>query len=160
MNSFTSDGWRIFFYPLFDKQWVELSHRVRTLKTELSKQEFMTHADVKLLKGLNIGIKEKITQDPFASHFILHKPLHRYGRLKKMGLPARYRLFFRAFKEQKIIIIIWLGFPRKEGDKNDCYQVFAKKVTNIDFPENVEELLAECEVTDFQEEKKDSVKTK
>jgi toxin YhaV len=152
MSSFICQGWRIFFYPLFDKQWVELSHRVRTLKTELSKEEF--------IKGLNIGIKEKITQDPFASHFVLHKPLHRYGRLKKMGLPARYRLFFRAFKEQKIIIIIWLGFPRKEGDKNDCYQVFAKKVTNVDFPESVDALLAECEVTDFKEQKKDSLETK
>ncbi|MBD2771094.1 type II toxin-antitoxin system YhaV family toxin [Iningainema sp. BLCCT55] len=65
-----------------------------------------------------------------------------------MGLPERYRLFFRTFKEQKIIIIIWLEFPRKEGDKNDCYQVFSKKVANGDFPESVNELLAECEVED------------
>ncbi|MBW4631822.1 MAG: type II toxin-antitoxin system YhaV family toxin [Iphinoe sp. HA4291-MV1] len=155
MSLFTCHGWKIFFYPLFYKQWVELSHRVRVLKTELSKEEFITHADVKLLKALDIGIKEKIPQDPFASHFVLQKPLHKYGRLKKMGLPARYRLFFRAFKEQKIIIIIWLGFPRKEGDKNDCYQVFAKKVSLGDFPEKVDELLAECEVKDSEEEKED-----
>ncbi len=51
-----------------------------------------------------------------------------------MGLPERYRLFFRAFKKQKIIIILWLGFPRKEGDKKDCYQVFTKKVENGEFP--------------------------
>ncbi|MEA5552373.1 type II toxin-antitoxin system YhaV family toxin [Anabaena cylindrica UHCC 0172] len=52
---------------------------------------------------------------------MLQKPLQKYGRLKKMGLPERYRLFFRVFKEQKIIIILWLGFSRKEGDKKDCY---------------------------------------
>ena len=60
-----------------------------------------------------------------------------------MGLPERYRLFFRVFKEQKIIIILWLGFPRKEGDKKDCYQVFTKKVENSDFPENVDQFMIE-----------------
>jgi toxin YhaV len=114
---------------------------VRIFKNDLSKEEFITHSDIKLLKALNIGIKEKIPQDPFASHFALQK----YGRLKKMGLPERYRLFFRAFKEQKIIIILWLGFPRKEGDKKDCYKVFTKKVNNGEFPENIDELKAECE---------------
>jgi toxin YhaV len=64
--------------------------------------------------------------------------LQKYGRLKKMGLPNRMRLFFRAFKEKKVIIILWLGFPRKEGDKKDCYQVFSKKV-----------LLNECEPESF-----------
>jgi toxin YhaV len=67
-----------------------------------------------------------------------------------MGLPSRYRLFFRAFKEQKAIIIFWLGFPRKEGDKNDCYQVFTEKVKNGDFPENLDELLAECDVNESE----------
>jgi toxin YhaV len=57
-------------------------------------------------------------------------------------------LFFKAFKEQKIIIILWLGFPRKEGDKKDCYQVFTKKVENGDFPESIEQFMAECNLDD------------
>jgi toxin YhaV len=145
MALFTCNEWQIFFYPLFNEQWVELRDKVRILKNDLSKEEFLTHSDVKLLKALNIGIKEKIPQDPFASHFALQKPLQKYGRLKKMGLPERYRLFFRAFKEEKIIIILWLGFPRKEGNKKDCYKVFTKKVNNGEFPENIDELKAECE---------------
>ncbi|MCV3217432.1 type II toxin-antitoxin system YhaV family toxin [Plectonema radiosum NIES-515] len=145
MALFSCNEWQIFFYPLFNDQWVELRNRVRSLKNDLSKEEFLTHSDVKLLKALNIGIKEKIPQDPFNSHFILQKPLQKYGRLKKMGLPERYRLFFRAFKEQKIIIILWLGFPRKEGDKKDCYKVFTKKVKNGEFPESIDEFKAECE---------------
>ncbi|TBR58620.1 endonuclease [Westiellopsis prolifica IICB1] len=155
MNSFTCHGWIIFFYPLFNEQWVELSNRVCILKTKLTKEEFIKHPDAKLLKALNVGIKEKIPQDPFASYFVLQKPLQKYGRLKKMGLPERYRLFFRAFKEQKFIIILWLGFPRKEGDKKDCYQVFSKKVTNGEFPESIDELLAEFQKEDSQEEKED-----
>jgi toxin YhaV len=146
MAALTCNGWQIFFYPLFSEQWVELRNRVRVLKNELPKEEFITHSDVKFLKALNIGIKEKIPQDPFASHFALQKPLQKYSRLKKKGLPERYRLFFRAFKEQKIIIILWLGYPRKEGDKKDCYQVFSKKVENGDFPESIDNLLAECEL--------------
>lgn len=145
MALFTCNEWQIFFYPLFNEQWVELRKKVRIFKNDLSKEEFIKHSDVKLLKALNIGIKEKIPQDPFASHFILQRPLQKYGRLKKMGLPERYRLFFRAFKEQKIIFILWLGFPRKEGDKKDCYEVFTKKVKNGEFPESIDELKAECE---------------
>jgi toxin YhaV len=49
------------------------------------------------------------------------------------------------FKEQKIIIILWLGFPRKEGDKKDCYFVFTKKLKNGEFPESIDEFKAECE---------------
>ncbi len=148
MSSINCNDWKIFFYPLFNQQWVDLFNRVEHLKSQLSKEEFITHPEVKLLKALHLSIKQKIPQDPFASYFSLQKPLKKYGRLKKMGLPYRYRLFFRAFKEQKVIIIFWLGFPRKEGDKNDCYQVFTKKVTNGDFPENLDELLADC---DFHE---------
>ncbi|MEH2422573.1 MAG: type II toxin-antitoxin system YhaV family toxin [Nostoc sp.] len=155
MAAFTCSGWQIFFYPLFNEQWVKLRNRVRVLKNDLPKEEFITRSDVKFLKALNIGIKEKIPQDPFASHFALQKPLQKYSRLKKMGLPERYRLFFRAFKEPKIIIILWLGFPRKEGDKKDCYQVFSKKVENGDFPESIDNLLAECELENTGEEKED-----
>ncbi|WP_413174669.1 type II toxin-antitoxin system YhaV family toxin [Anabaena azotica] len=143
-SAFTCNGWQIFFYPLFNTQWIELREKVKKLKDELPKEEFIKHLDAKLLKALNIGIKEKISQDPFASYFVLQKPLQKYGRLKKMGLPERYRLFFRVFKEQKIIIILWLGFPRKEGDKKDCYQVFTKKVENGDFPESIEQFMIEC----------------
>ena len=88
---------------------------------------------------------EKISLDPFASHFALRKPLHKYGRLKKMGLPQRYRLFFRAFADQKVIVILWLGFPRKEGDAQDCYAVFSRMVANGKLPESYKSLLAETE---------------
>ena len=146
MSSTTFNGWKIFFHPLFNEQWESLSIRVLDLKSKLTKEQFITHPDVKRLKALDAGIKRKIPQDPLASHFTLQKPLQKYSRLKKMGLPSRYRLFFRVFDEQKAIIILWLGFPRKEGDKNDCYEVFSKKVKNGNFPEDLERLLAECKV--------------
>jgi len=49
----------------------------------------------------------------------------------------------------KVLIVIWLGFPRKEGDKNDCYEVFSRMVHNGDFSENLEQLLLETDVILF-----------
>ncbi|MCC5635960.1 type II toxin-antitoxin system YhaV family toxin [Nostoc sp. CHAB 5844] len=82
MAAFTYNEWQIFFNPLFNQQWVELRDKVRVLKNELSQDEFIQNSDVKLLKALNVGIKEKISQDSFASYFVLQKPLHKYGRLR------------------------------------------------------------------------------
>jgi toxin YhaV len=78
-----------------------------------------------------------------AAHFALSGSLRRYGGMKGMGLPHRYRLFFRAFssEERQVIIVLWLGYPRKAGDKRDCYEVFTKMVGNGDFPNNLQELL-------------------
>lgn len=145
MKPLIRNGWAVFFHPLFNRQWVGLVEKVKQLKATKEPSDFVTHPEVKMLKALDLAIKEKIPQDPFASHFALKRPLQKYGRLKKMGLPNRYRLFFRAFKEKQILVILWLGFPRKEGDKKDCYQVFAKKVLQGEFPESLQSLLAECQ---------------
>jgi toxin YhaV len=141
MKPIEKNGWKIYFHPLFYQQWQELVNRVKSLKKTLTPEQFITHRDVKLLKALDLGIKDKIPLDPLASYFSLKKPLQKYSRLKKMGLPSRYRLFFKVFKEANTIIILWLGFPRKEGDKKDCYNVFAKLVKNGEFPENLETFL-------------------
>ena len=42
-------------------------------------------------------------------------------------------------------MILWLGFPRKEGAKNDCYQVFTKMVERGTFPDSLDELIAQPE---------------
>lgn len=141
MKPIEKNGWKIYFHPLFYQQWQELVNKVKHLKGKLTTEKFVTHSDVKLLKAIDIGIKEKIPTNPFASYFCLQKPLQKYSRLKKMGLPARYRLFFRVFKEANTIIILWLGYPRKEGDKKDCYKVFSQLVTQGNFPEDMASFL-------------------
>ncbi len=156
MKPIICNGWAIFFHPLFFAQWSDLVEFVKELKVKKEKGDFITHPSVKLLKAIDVGIKEKIPIDPFASYFVLKKPLQKYGRLKKMGLPNLTSLFFRAFKEKKIIIILWLGFPRKEGDKKDCYQVFSKKIAQGQFPESLESLLAECQTEDSLTDEKEN----
>lgn len=147
MSQLNVHGWAILFYTDFRLQWEDLTAKARKLKARLKPEDFICHPDVKLLKAIDSGMRDKIALDPFASHFALRKPLQKYGRLKKMGLPQRYRLFFRAFADQKVIIILWLGFPRKEGDRQDCYQVFARMLANGKLPESYESLLAECDPT-------------
>jgi toxin YhaV len=143
---FDAHGWTILFYTDFRVQWEDLTDRAIKLKSRLAPEDFVRHVDVKLLKAIDMGIRHKIAIDPFASHFALRKPLQKYGRLKKMGLPQRYRLFFRAFANQKVIIILWLGFPRKEGDRQDCYAAFSRIVANGKLPESYESLLTECDL--------------
>ncbi len=142
------DGWRIYFVKrLFGKQRRDLQVEVRELKQTLSVEKYLKHPKVKLYTAIMKAIKEKIPLDPYASHFALTGALKKYSRVKKMGLPERYRLFFRAIKtpEQKAIFILWLGYPRKAGDKNDCYAAFGRMVNRGDFPENLDELLLSSE---------------
>jgi toxin YhaV len=144
---FNAHGWTILFYTDFQTQWDDLINCVIKLKARLSPEDFVCHPDVKLLKAIDTGIRDKIATDPFASHFALRKPLQKYGRLKKMGLPQRYRLFFRAFADQKVIIILWLGFPRKEGDKQDCYAAFSRMVANGKLPSSYDLLLIQSDLS-------------
>ncbi len=145
MSKQICQGWELYFHPqLFDRQYQELLARVQILKTNLNPDDYKTHTTVKLFAAIAIGIEEKIPSDPFAAHFALTGALKRYSRMKKMGLPGRYRLFFRVFDttEMKAIVILWLGYPRKEGDKNDCYEVFTKMVNRGDFPEDMSDLIS------------------
>jgi toxin YhaV len=135
------NGWTILFHPVFNKQWQQLLDLVKSLRSSLSQSDFVRHPQVKLFKALTVGIEEKIPTDPLASYFALRKPLDKYSRLKKMGLPSRYRLFFKVFSQQKVIIILWLGFPRKQGDKKDCYSAFTKMVKKGQFPLSLKDLM-------------------
>jgi toxin YhaV len=138
------NGWEIYFVKhLFGKQRRDMQAQVRQLKRELPLEKYQTHATVKLYTATMVAIKEKIPLDPFANHFHLTGALRKYSRVKKMGLPERYRLFFRVIKteERKAIFIVWLGYPRKQGDKNDCYKAFTRLVRQGEFPESLEDLL-------------------
>jgi toxin YhaV len=144
MSSSKFNDWEVLLHPkLFGKQYQELLDRVQVLQQRLSTEEFRTHATVKLFAALSIALESKIPADPFANYFALQGPLKQYKRLKKMGLPSRYRLFFRVFDtpERRAIVILWLGFPRKEGAKDDCYTVFSRMVMRGEFPGDIDVLL-------------------
>ena len=41
---------------------------------------------------------------------------------------------------RRLLLILWLGFPRKDGDRNDCYAVFSRLVQRGELPEDWESL--------------------
>ena len=141
-------GWEIVFQPqLFALQYAQLKAEVKRLRQELDQQSFLQHPQVKLLAAVVAGIKERIAADPYAARLALTAPLRSYGRRKGLGLPDRYRHFIRAFQAEgrKVLLILWLGFPRKDGDRNDCYAVFQQMVRRGDLPEDWESLQAELD---------------
>ncbi|OCQ95635.1 hypothetical protein BCD67_10465 [Oscillatoriales cyanobacterium USR001] len=61
------------------------------------------------------------------------------------GLEIEDYLESSTHEKQGDIVILWLGWPRKKGDKKDCYEVFKKMVDRGEFPDSIEELIAESE---------------
>lgn len=147
-SEFIVNNWQIHFVKrLFGKQRRDLQAEVRNLKKKLSSDDYSHHAQVKLYKAIMVAIKEKIPLDPYASHFVLTGPLRKYGRVKGMGLPDRYRLFFQAMQagDEKHIFVLWLGYPRKASDQNDCYSAFRRMLGRGDIPLSLDELLLASE---------------
>ena len=141
-------GWEIVFQPqVFARQYADLKQEVRRLKQQLDPEAYRQHRTVKLLAAVMAAVKERIPEDPYSELFALQGPLRRYGRVKRLGLPDRYRLFFRPFEAEgrKVLLILWLGFPRKQGDRNDCYAVFQRMVSRGDFPADWESVQLEMD---------------
>jgi toxin YhaV len=145
VEQFEANGWSIYFHPEFDDQYSEIESKVINLKDKLSPEKYVKHSNVKLFGHLVTLLRKKIPDDPLASHFALKGNLKRMSRAKKMGLPSRYRLFFKVFPESKRLVILWLGYPRKEGDKNDCYAVFEKRIEQGYYPDKFDELMRPSE---------------
>ena len=136
-------GWTVYFHQIFNLQFQHLVAQVKALQTKLSKEKFVTHTSVKQLKTLKSLITNTIPSNPEAQNFSLTGELKNFSRVKKMGLGSRYRLFFKVFPNEKKIFILWLGFPRRDGDKNDCYEVFKKYLSQGKISPDLEAILAE-----------------
>jgi toxin YhaV len=142
MEPNTINGWEIYFHQGFAVQYAELVGQVGKLKASLPPKKFASHTTVKRFGHLVEILETVIPENPLAPYFALKDDLKAFSRVKKKGLPDRYRLFFKVFPESKRIVILWLGYPRKDGDKNNCYAVFAKRVKQGEYPEHFEDLVA------------------
>lgn len=133
-------GWNVYFHPVFDEQFEQQLLIVEALERKLiegtmSPADYKTHVDVKLLDTLVELTEEIVPSDPLAKRFALKDELKSFSRVKRLRLLSRYRLFFNVFPDSKRIVFLWLGFPRRKGDKRrDCYEVFKKMVRSGKFP--------------------------
>lgn len=69
MSQLNAHGWTILFYTDFRLQLEDLTAKAIKLKSRLKPEDFVCHPDVKLLKAIDSGMRDKIALDPFASHF-------------------------------------------------------------------------------------------
>ena len=78
MKPIVCNEWQIYFHPMFFEQWQELLHEVTRLKAKLDTEKFVTHPQVKLLKALDTGIREKFRKILW---LLILRWLARYGNL-------------------------------------------------------------------------------
>lgn len=106
-----------------------LKQEIKKLKDALLEEEFSQHPDVKFAVRVREATKEIIPEDPDRRDYQLHGDLKKYRRYKQ-GL-QRYRLFFAFSTKPPVILYLYLNDKsslRKEGSKNDPYNIFSKFV--------------------------------
>ena len=132
---FVCNGWSIVFGPRFAARFSEMVERATGLRAKLSEEEYRRHPDVKLLTAVQRAITDIIPANPNAAEFRLRGDLGNFRRLKKRGLPERYRLFYTYSSTAKAIILLYLNDAntlRAEGSGNDPYVVFSGLVASGD----------------------------
>ena len=104
-----------------------LKIQVKELKKTLDENTYRQHSLVKFAYRVRCAIEEIIPENPDRPDYRLTGELKKYRRYKQ-GL-QRYRLFFCFSNRPRIILYLYLNDERhlrKEGDKNDPYEVFKK----------------------------------
>ncbi|MCD4782144.1 MAG: type II toxin-antitoxin system YhaV family toxin [Candidatus Omnitrophica bacterium] len=114
-------------HDFYDHRIRELTEQVRELKEKLEPDQFTRHPTVKFARRIREADKTIIPRDPDRPEYWLRADLKKFRRYKR-GL-KRYRLFFCFANHPKIILYLYLNDEkhlRKDGDKNDPYEVFKK----------------------------------
>jgi toxin YhaV len=143
------NGWSLFYFHLFKARLDALEQEVLVI-FEKDPAGFERNPTVKLLKGVVDNVKENVPRDPNHKDFRLGTTLGKeytdWRRVKKHNLSPRYRLFFRFTSTDSKIVYAWLNDEhsiRKEGAKNDVYEVFKGMLRRGDVPNSLEALMKE-----------------
>lgn len=135
-----STQWRIFYFKIFDEIYRALVRDVIEVKNK-NPDGYKHHPKTKLLRSVRDKIRSDIPNNPADSDFALGNTLGKkynsWKRVKKRGLPNRYRLFFKYNSIDKAIVIAWLNNEsclRKDGSQRDVYRVFLKMLHTKQIP--------------------------
>lgn len=143
------NGWSLFYFRLFKARLNALEQEVLPI-FDKDPAGFERHPTVKLLKAVVDNVQVNVPRDPDHKDFrqgdTRGKEYTAWRRVKKHKLPPRYRLFFRFTSTDSKIIYAWLNDEhsiRKEGAKNDVYEVFKGMLRRGEVPNSLETLLKE-----------------
>jgi toxin YhaV len=101
----------------------------------LPQKDYEQHPEVKLLAAIHRLLTSLIPADPNARDFRLEDDLSKFRRVKKHGLPERFRLFYTFSSVQHVIIPLYLNDAetlRKRGAASDPYEIFKRMVRRGD----------------------------
>jgi toxin YhaV len=139
-----ANGWRLFQYPLFERQLKKLTEAVEELSIA-QPHSYKEHPKTKLLATIHRLILESIPRNPSAPEFrqggTLGPDNRHWFRAK---FHQRYRLFFRFSSKHKVIVYVWVNDDstlRKAGARTDVYAVFKSMLDAGDPPTTLEALL-------------------
>ena len=124
-----NDPYVLKIHQFLSRRIAALKIQVKELKETLDKNTYQQHPLVKFAYRVRRAIEEIIPENPDRPEYRLTGELRKYRRYKQ-GL-QRYRLFFCFSNQPRIILYLYLNDERhlrKEGDKNDPYEVFKKFV--------------------------------
>ena len=141
----TSNGWTIYFHRVFAERYAQLVRRAADLKASLPPDTYRQHPEAKLLVKMNRILRETIPANPDLPDYRLKGELAKFHRLKGLGFPDRYRLFWVFSSKAKAIIYLYMNDEstlRQQGGKSDPYVVFSRLISRgqlgMDFNENWE----------------------
>ncbi|MGI8609912.1 MAG: type II toxin-antitoxin system YhaV family toxin [Candidatus Dormibacteria bacterium] len=136
-------GWRVLFTEPFTSRYGDLSGQVQRLKQELGDApQFHYHPTTKLFRAVFEAVYNLVPSDPERRDFLLDGDLAKFRRVKKNGLPKRYRLFFVFSTKARVIIFLYLNDEhtlRNQGSSNDPYAVFSRMVSRGEIGAHFEE---------------------
>jgi toxin YhaV len=141
------NGWNLFQFKPFAQRLKTLTQDVASL-AKSDPTGYKQHPKTKLLASVYRSISEAVPTNPADPVFRLGHTLgksHGNWRRVKKGLPQRYRLFFMfASNPLQVIIYAWLNDEdtlRKEGSRNDVYEVFKRMLERGEVPSTIDELI-------------------
>jgi toxin YhaV len=139
------NGWKLYVYPLFDRQLQHLEDQVEALAAT-DPTGGKERPAAKLLAAIHRLIFEIVPRDPNAAEFRQGNTLGADNRhWFRAKFHRRYRLFYRFSTLAKVIVYAWVSDGRtlrKAGSKTDPYRVFRSLLDAGDPPATMEELLA------------------
>ncbi len=143
-----ANGWSLYYYRTFKAALDELEAVVIRLAAD-DPAGYKTHPKTKLLASVYRAITQLVPANPDAPDFRLGKTLgsgNTNWRRVKIGMPDRYRLFFRfASSPVKVIVYVWFNDEdtlRKAGSKIDVYEAFKRMLARGVVPARIDELLS------------------
>lgn len=145
-------GWRLYAHPLLLDQLERLVASVERAK-RAAPQAWQSKPDARVLVTLRTLMLDRIPRDPLASEFrqgnTLGKDRRHWFRAKFGG--NRFRLFFRADSQTRIIVYAWVNDRdtlRKAGAASDPYAVFARMLARGHPPDDWPALLSAAQARD------------